>query len=109
MENVHGRARRCRIELSVKTHEQMSIQRVSLATTRQRASEQRDLAWVDNTHDIVSLMQGDGGRDPVVPRRFHHNQGCPRRHVTRAVLLEECAETVLSLLEGNSLGSGRWV
>jgi hypothetical protein len=39
-----GRAPRCRLALSGKAHEQLRIQRVSLATTRQRASEQRDLA-----------------------------------------------------------------
>jgi hypothetical protein len=57
----------------------------------------------------VGLIQGDGERDPVVPSCFHHNQGCLGRHASSAELLQEGGETVLSLLEGNGLGSIRWV
>jgi hypothetical protein len=65
-----GRAPRCRLALSGKACEQLSIQGVRLATTGQRASEQRDLARVDDAYDVVGLMQGDGERDPVAPSRF---------------------------------------
>jgi hypothetical protein len=109
MVDLLGRRPRCRLALSGKAHEQLGIQGVSLATTGQRASEQRDLARVEDAHDVVGLMQSDGKSDPVVPSRFHHNQGCVGRHASGAELLEEGGETILTLLEGNSLGSGRWV